>query len=183
MNYKYITSSSFSIAGLGLALLLVVTITIVGCESDSGLIEHQSFTFQSDTMNSKPVVIIRDVRFSAEIAMTDIEKAKGLSGRESLPQKTGMLFVFQHYPAPAFWMKAMEFNLDLVWIDLNCKIVSTTLNVPYPKSLSGKDLPTYASSKPAHYVFEINAGEATKYEIEVGDPVEFSGTQIDGAGC
>ena len=201
MNYKYISSSGFSIAVLVLALLSVVSMMILGCEPDSGLIEHHSFTFQLDPMSSStdstnngqavsntlpgsgPVVMIGDEKFRAEIAVTDIEKSIGLSGRESLPQKTGMLFVFQHYPAPDFWMKGMEFNLDFVWIDLSCTVVSITLNVPSPKSPHNGNLLTYGSSNPAHYVFEINAGEVTKYGIAVGDAVQFLGTQIDGSTC
>ena len=201
MNYKYISSSGFSIAVLVLALLSVVSMMILGCEPDSGLIEHHSFTFQLDPMSSStdsinngqsvsntltgsgPGVMIGDEKFRAEIAVTDIEKSIGLSGRESLPQKTGMLFVFQHYPAPDFWMKGMEFDLDLVWIGLNCTVVSITLNVPSPKSMKSENIRTYESSKPAHYVFEINAGEVTKYGIEVGNPVQFIGTKTDCTAC
>ena len=201
MNYKHLSSNAFSIAFLGLALLSMVSMTILGCESDSGLIEHQSFAFQLNPVssstdstnneqsvskalnNSRHIVIIGDERFSAEIATTDIEKSTGLSGRKSLPKKNGMLFVFQNYPAPAFWMKGMEFDLDLVWIDLNCTVVSITLNVPSPKSMKSENIRTYESSKPAHYVFEINAGEVTKYGIEVGNPVQFIGTKTDGTAC
>ena len=104
MNYKYISSSGFSIAVLVLALLSVVSMMILGCEPDSGLIEHRSFTFQLDPMSSStdsinngqsvsntltgsgPVVMIGDEKFRAEIAVTDIEKSIGLrlSGSASI---------------------------------------------------------------------------------------------------
>ena len=50
------------------------------------------------------------------VADTPQERAVGLSGYAGLPENVGMLFVFPEPRQPSFWMKGMEFSLDLVWI-------------------------------------------------------------------
>ena len=121
-----------------------------------------------------PRVRIGGVAFGAEVVRAPAERYRGLSERDALPPKTGMLFVFETGVAPAFVMRGMRFPLDFVWISADCVVVDITLSVPIPES-GATALPTYASRSPASYNLEINGGEAELYGIAVGDPVEFSG--------
>ena len=120
-----------------------------------------------------PTVLIGDVPFQAEIADTPALRSKGLSGRESLPPTTGMLFIFEGGVTSAFWMGGMLFALDFIWISKECAVVDITPDVPAPAAgASASQLP---ARERAAYTFEINAGEAELYEIAIGDPVRFSG--------
>ena len=57
-----------------------------------------------------------------------------------------------------------------------CAVADMTANVPKPAlGTELSSLPTYRSSSPAAYNFEINAGETGFYGIEIGDKVRFSG--------
>ncbi len=130
-----------------------------------------------------PAVVIGSTVFDAELAIAPAERVKGLSGRDSLPPQTGMLFIFETGEATAFWMRGMRFPLDFVWISKDCAVADITHHAPAPENDS-TDLPTYESAAQAAYNFEINAGEAEKYGIEVGDPVLFFDVPAEsGAQC
>ncbi len=121
-------------------------------------------------------VVIGGVSFEAELAVEPDERAQGLSGRASLPPKTGMLFVFEEPRVSSFWMKEMRFPLDFVWIGEECAVVDITADVPAPApGAELSDLPSYSPGEPAAYNFEINAGEAEEYGLAVGDPVRIYG--------
>ena len=118
----------------------------------------------------KAKVTIDNQTFSVEIATTSAEQQLGLSGRNSLPQDQGMLFVFKTPERYAFWMKGMKFPLDIIFIKDN-KIVSISHNVPAPKDANESNLPIITPDAPANRTLEINAGLASKYDFQKGDDV------------
>ncbi|MES2623142.1 MAG: CapA family protein [Patescibacteria group bacterium] len=77
-----------------------------------------------------------------ELATSTEAQAQGLSDRKSLPQNTGLLFVFDTPNRTGFWMKDMLFPIDIFWFDSQFKLVdkrlsvdpSTYPNVFYPNS-------------------------------------------------
>ena len=95
---------------------------------------------------------------------------KGLGGRKSMPENSGMLFNFGREISPAFWMKGMEFNLDFIWINKN-KIVGITNDVPAPK-IDDDRLPNYYPPSAVDSVLEVNAGWSARHNIKVGDEVQ-----------
>ena len=130
-----------------------------------------------------PAVLIGEVVFAAELAMTPGDRALGLSGRESLAPRTGMLFIFETGVTSFFWMKGMLFPLDFVWVSVDCRVVDITRNVPAPEP-DATNLPLYSSTETAAYNFEINGGEADAYGLAVGDAVRFFGVPTEsGAVC
>ena len=92
---------------------------------------------------------------------------QGLSGRKEIGSD-GMVFVFPQKETRFFWMKDMQFNLDLVWIADN-EIVGVTKNVPAPNvGTALSDLPTYTSPAQVDMVLEVPAGEADKKGLITG---------------
>lgn len=127
---------------------------------------------------------IGDTRFLAEIADIPELRSKGLGGRDSLPEQTGMLFIFPSGQTSAFWMKGMRFPLDFVWIGANCTVVDLIDEVQHsPPDTPNSELANFASSSPAAYTFEINAGEISKFGIEIGDEVRFHSIESEFANC
>jgi len=99
-----------------------------------------------------------------EVADTDATREQGLSGRASMPDDNGMLFVFDEPDTHTFWMKDMLFDLDFVWLDESKTVVEITPNVSkgsYPEF--------YSPSEPILYMLELNAGTAEREGIKVGD--------------
>ena len=131
-----------------------------------------------------PAVAVGNTVFEVEIADTPQLRSKGLSGRDTLPDMSGMIFVFESGRASNFWMKGMRFPIDFVWIGEECTVVDTHPNAQPPAA--GTDdgqLTLYSSGSPAVYTFEINAGKVAETGIEIGDPVTFSGFSGEGIFC
>ena len=137
-----------------------------------------------DGGGTPPTALVGGAAFEVEIAFTADARTRGLSGRDGLADGAGMLFVFDGGAASAFWMREMRFALDFVWIGDNCEVVDIHANVPPPPAGTPMgELTLYESEPPARYNLEINAGEAAKRGIAVGDAVKFIGFSGEGATC
>ena len=129
-----------------------------------------------------PTVAVGGVEFEVEVAHTPADRAKGLSGRDSLPPNTGMLFVFESGRASTFWMKGMRFPLDFVWIGGDCTVVDVAIDAPPEPGVPDSQLVRYEPAAPAVYTLEINAGAVGAQGIGIGDEVRFSGFPDDVTG-
>ncbi len=106
------------------------------------------------------------VSLRIEYAVTDEARARGLSGRASIPGDYGMLFIFDTDGYYGFWMKDMLAPIDIFWLDSKGHVVhierdvspSTYPNVFYP-------------SVPARSVLETAAGFAREHGIATGSPL------------
>jgi len=104
-----------------------------------------------------------------EVAQTSEEKQQGLSGRQSLGNNEGLLFVYDQPEQHQFWMKDMNFPIDIIWIADDYRVVDITKNLTpdtYPER--------FTSSKPAQYVLEVNAGYSDELDIRIGDEFELT---------
>ncbi len=103
------------------------------------------------------------------IADTDAVREQGLSDITSLPKGEGMLFTFDTSGQYGFWMKNMNFPLDLVWIDSNYVVANVTKDAT-PDSYPSVFMPV----RSIQYVVEVNAGTADKFGLIKGSSVKFS---------
>ena len=104
---------------------------------------------------------------SVNIADDDCKKTLGLSGDISLNDE-GMIFIFEKAGNYGFWMKDMNFPLDILWFDDNFKVVGIEKDLAtstYPKSFGVKYF--------AKYVLEVSAGYSQKNNIKVADKIIF----------
>jgi len=121
----------------------------------------------------KNIRIGNKTTIQSEVADTQEKTTLGLSYRESLPKSHGMLFIFSNPHIPTFWMKGMNFPLDMIWIGENNTIVDITENIPAPApGILEINLPHYSPKVPAKMVLEVNAGFVEENRIEVGDYVQ-----------
>lgn len=120
---------------------------------------------QRQNRRSQSIYIeIKDLKVKVQLANSLWEKASGLSGRKEMPKNEGMLFIFSRPGRHFFWMKNMNFPLDIIWLDENMKVVEIDKNVQ-PDSFPQ----TYQSPGLIKYVLEINAGLSDQYDISKGD--------------
>jgi uncharacterized protein len=112
---------------------------------------------------------IDGVTFNVEVASTALEQTRGLSFRPSLGANDGMLFIFDTGSVQTFWMKDMNFPLDMIWISGNT-VAGFAQDVPAPApGVQLWQLPIYSSPGNTDKVLEVNAGTVAKYNIKVGD--------------
>ena len=129
-----------------------------------------------------PVVEVGGAAFMVEVAASPDERSRGLSGRDRLPEGSGMLFMYNEPVVPGFWMPQMRFALDFIWIGEDCEVVDLTPDVPAPEpGTSESQLPIYRPSTPILYNLEVNAGSAVSHGIVVGSAVRFR--NVSGGVC
>ncbi len=105
-----------------------------------------------------------------EIADTESERARGLSGRAALGENEGMLFIFDEPEMPGFWMKDMHFPIDIIWLDENRQIVGLHENIApdtYPAIFYPPRLVEAGPPRPIKYVLEVNAGWVAARQLKL----------------
>lgn len=120
-------------------------------------------------VSEKKQMHIGDAELQVEVADTILLRAQGLSDREELCFKCGMVFIYDDKKIRKFWMKDMHFALDVFWIS-NGVIVGMQENVPFePKN---GEIARFQSNVEAEWVLEVNAGYIAKTGLKIGDTVD-----------
>ena len=124
--------------------------------------------FGSDNNRSCVFVVPKQGCVFAETVNTPETREKGLSGRTSLANNKGMLFEFQEPGGYCFWMKDMKFNIDVIWLDGEKRIIDIK------KDLSPATYPqAFCPILQTKYVIEVNAGVAKQANLIVGHKLKF----------
>lgn len=110
-------------------------------------------------------LLVRDVPADVEVVATEQERQVGLMYRRSLAPDSGMLFVFERPETLCFWMQNTWIPLSIAFIDSNGVITDIIEMTP-------EDTTTrYASSRPAQFALEMNAGWFQRHSVRPGDSV------------
>lgn len=121
--------------------------------------------------------------FTVELADTILTRTRGLSGRENLPDDSGMLFTFPSSTRNGFWMKDMKFAIDIVWIGKSSpshvlpgktwegKVIGVTENIMPEPGKRLWSLKIYYPPEDIDMALEVNAGAVKKYGLKIGDSV------------
>lgn len=146
----------------------IVSVCLVLCILGFYALKSKPVTVVKGVSYDTTQVVLQTTLYTLEIADTDTLRERGLSYRTRLAPHTGMLFVFDAPALLKFWMKDMNFPLDIIWLNEDKKIVHIEHSLSpdtYPQSF-GPDIPT-------QYVIELNAGEAKKANLSVDTVVDF----------
>jgi uncharacterized membrane protein (UPF0127 family) len=109
-------------------------------------------------------VTIRNTDMYLEVVRDREKMEKGLGKRAGICEDCGMLFVFAKTGKYSFWMKDMQFPLDILWL-LDGRIVKIEKNVQ--PSFAGVLVP----SEEANAVLEVNASKSEELSLKIGDMV------------
>ena len=112
-------------------------------------------------------ITIGTTKVQAEVEDTDASRAQGLSGRQSLAEGTGMLFVFDAPGKYGFWMKDMNFAIDMLFVDASGTIVTIAPNAS-PAGYRLNPPEVFYPVAPVQYVLEVPAGFAAMNGVIVG---------------
>ena len=89
-----------------------------------------------------------------EVAADPASRARGLMGREQVPQGTGMVFLYPADVAEAFWMKNTLVPLSIAFVAADGRVVSVAEMTP----CKADPCPSYAPAGPYRYAVELAAG-------------------------
>jgi hypothetical protein len=141
-------------------LIIIISILIIIFSILFFLKPHYKFE------NPMTQIKINNQVFKVDIVNSQKDIEKGLCGRKSLDENFGMLFEFPDTDFRTFWMKDMNFDLDILFIENNTIKEIKTLQKP-----TSAYIPFHRSKEKANSVLEINAGLCEKFRIKVGDKI------------
>ena len=114
-----------------------------------------------------------NTKYNLEVATSMAQKQKGLGSRQNLCSTCGMIFVSGNDGIQPFWMKDTLISLDMIWVKSDGEIVS----IQTAKTETGTPLTQlriYQNTIPAKYVIELNAGDASKLNLKIGDHIKLN---------
>jgi len=134
-------------------LLIILVLLFSACQLQNNTI-IEKIKINNQIINAEVVDILEKIQ-------------KGLSGRKNLCQNCGMLFKYSDYQTRYFWMKEMNFPLDIIWIK-DDKIVGIEANVPF---LTNGQISEVQSKEEVNRVLELNGGWAESHNVKIGDKI------------
>jgi uncharacterized protein len=149
-------------------IVIIIAVLGVGWWFMSNRTVVEEGTVPVSVTSTKPTAKINGKEIELLVADTPETREKGLGGRESLPENTALLFVFEVPAQYDFWMKDMKFPIDIIWLDENFKVIHIESNITpdtYPDE-------TFGPIEKSLYVLEGNALFAQKNNLKIGDVVE-----------
>jgi uncharacterized protein len=133
----------------GAALILALMATGAGADCAPGAVELR--------MAGGSVM-----RFTAELADSEGERAQGLMNRPAMASSAAMLFVYEKPKHAFFWMKNTLIPLDMIFADATGLVTHVHANaVPM-------DVRKIDGGEGVTYVLEINGGLAKRLGLEPG---------------
>ena len=144
----------YSKKSLILIALLFACISLASCKSKKLPVKDIKIVRQEGT----------EFTVKAEIAEKPEDRNHGFMGRKTIPDGTGMLFVFEKDQILSFWMKNTPHPLSIAYIDSKGKIRNIFDMTPYSTA-------SIVSTVSVRYALEVPQGWYKKNGITEGDTV------------
>ncbi len=103
--------------------------------------------------------------FTVEVADEQPQREEGLKHRSSMPENTGMLFVFDEDNYAQMWMKDTQISLDMLFLDSHGKII----HIAQKTTPESTDI--ISAKRDSRAVLELTGGTTEKLGIKVDDHV------------
>lgn len=146
-------------------LIVLISLALLG---GVVLFSHEAAVVEEPHILATNTITINGQTIDVDVARTEGEREQGLSGRQPLAADQGMLFLFPKPDTYGFWMKDMNFSIDMIWIGVDRHILYIVPNAApdtYPH--------VFAPPTPATVVLEVPANTATRLGWKPGDKVMF----------
>ncbi len=150
-------------------IVVIISMIFVVYKQKSAVINEQDGDV--DTANipgqQQKSIVINGQTIYVTIADTTEQRQQGLSGQKALCEKCGMLFIFDTADNYTFWMKDMNFDIDIVWIRDDVVVdISERVSYKTPEKIVW-------TIESVDKVLELPAGGVDKFGIIVGNGVHY----------
>lgn len=127
------------------------------------------FVTRMHSLRQHPVTLrLANKDLKITLADSDELRVKGLSDSLSIADDEAMFFSFEKPDKYSFWMKDMNYSIDMIWVDIHGKviyIVSDAKPESFPK--------IFRPSEDAIAVIEVKSGLANRIGLKVGQYIGF----------
>lgn len=149
--------------------------SILSCAAFAFGIMLAGFFSPQSAMAKTPIVEFGKNKVKLEVARTPEQIQRGLMFRQSMPEDSGMIFLFRPPRAVRFWMYHCFISLDMIFIK-DGKIAKISSDVPPCRSPKPEECPVYPveGEIAVTEVVEVNAGYCKRHGVKEGDPVKFT---------
>ncbi len=147
--------------------LILIFVALVGSIVLVGMFGLRPLSFILPSASHMKTITIGTTTIQVEVADTETSRTQGLSGRASLTDGSGMLFVFESEGSWGIWMKDMQFPIDIIFAD-QAGVASVIYHNVLPESYPEVFYP----KTPALYVLEVPGGYAKKAGIVEGTKIQ-----------
>ena len=164
-----------------LFVLILLSFFLFGCIQNQELLEKDLEQSSAQTLSDSVLpeqkelfdlcFVQADKCIKIEKSVSIQDQIKGLSFRESLPENQGMVFVLPDELIPRFWMKEMNFPIDMVWVSKDKKVIDWKENA---LPCETEPCPLFSPKEKIAFVLEVNSGFMQKNGIQVGEKLEFN---------
>jgi hypothetical protein len=151
------------------ALIIFAAVAVICSGTGIGLVALNNSTKQDEVVTT--TTSFKSAKFqnidqilNLELATTPKQREQGLMNRTQMASDTGMLFIFPEEQPLTFWMRNTFIPLDIVFMDNELRVINIHKNT---KTNQISEL--YASTRPARYVLEVNAGWTDQHQLQAGD--------------
>lgn len=143
---------------------LVLCVLLCGCGESSQDVKD---------FNKRIVTLPDGSTVKAEALSNQVDMARGMMFRDSLPEGDGMLFIHGSPGQYSYWMYQVKVPLDIIWMDARGFVVEVSENTPPCPSKSARECPSYGGTKTALVVLELPGGYGRKHGVAPGQVIRF----------
>ncbi len=104
-------------------------------------------------------------QIAAEVADSYDSRARGLMGRESMPDNAGMVFVYEQQATHCMWMRNTLIPLSVAFLDDDGVIINVAQMTPQSDD-------SHCAKRPARFALEMNAGWFRAKGFGAGDRID-----------
>lgn len=177
-------SSAAPKRGMPGAMKLVLAVCVVGAAGAAFVsmrgCENGKQIAQPFDPHAPVPVQIGGKEFLLDPAFDDQSRFVGLGGRQVIPERGGMLFIFPSANVHQFVMRDCPIPIDIAFLDDRGHILTMyEMQVEAPKAVDETDiayesrLKKYSSRYPTRVVVELAAGTYKKLGVKEGDTIGF----------
>ncbi|MCX8163321.1 MAG: DUF192 domain-containing protein [Candidatus Micrarchaeota archaeon] len=134
---------------------ILIIILFAGCLKKN--IEDQEkmeLTYEDFKTNATIYFLECNKKIFAKVADESWEQQIGFQRAKKIEENQGILFVFDKQEKRSFWMKDVEFDLDIIFLDENKKVVDFFTM----ERCLNEECKIYTSAKAAKYALEVKKG-------------------------
>jgi uncharacterized protein len=108
-----------------------------------------------------------------EVMFKPDDLLRGMMYQDSLAPGRGMLFIHSKPAKNKYWMYRVKIPLDIIWLDMDKRIVEISADTPPCPANDPRLCPNYGGNFDSLYGLELAGGMAAKYGLKVGDALRF----------
>ncbi|WP_408097343.1 DUF192 domain-containing protein [Peredibacter sp. HCB2-198] len=146
-----------------------------GSGSSSSPSQEPETTTEQDPLKEVDLVTPQGETVKTSLAYTKDDQLDGLQHVQDseFSEDQGKLFFYLKDAARTFWMPNTYFNLDIIYLDEDLKIVDIVWNMPHYTDDLNSEIPR-APTITSRHVLEMKAGSPASSQLKIGDSLKWN---------